>query len=226
MTRARLLFLLVVCAVWPATAHGQSETADWLQGGSGPGPYNSIFTGYEVRVWCLPTGDGVRDTAKGKVWNCLLDDPARTKAVLSFGQDWASSGNARLFVDDLTDVRDIKESISTIAFTYRANPYFSYGGTVEFMHFSSDQGNAFSTWRLGLGPRLVFTPLAGVKITNPRWSSASRLIHLQVDTTYLPQGLKASDFGNTVSRYDPGRSFQVRTTLAIDYAFVLQAIHR
>jgi hypothetical protein len=215
----------VLCAIWPAHAFAQSDTYDWLQGGSGPGPYKSVFTGYEVRVWCPPTGVGVMDTAKRKVWNCLLDDPDRTKGVLSFSQDWASSGNARLFVDDVTDVRDVKESISTIAFTYRANPYFSYGGTVEFMHFSSDQGNAFSTWRLGLGPRLVFTPFAGAKITNPRWSSANRFVHLQVDTTYLPQGLKASDFGNTVSRYDPGPSFQVRTTLALDGAILLRAIH-
>src|SRR5262245_13024077 len=158
MRRLRLLVLAVVCAVWPATVHAQSEILDWLQGGSGPGPYHAYGTGYEVRVWCRPTGIGVMDTAKRKVWNCLLDDPDRTSAVLSFGTTWASSGNNRLFVDDLNDVRDVKERRLTAAFTYRANRLLSVGGTVDAIQFKSDQGNAFSFWRLGIGPRLVFTP--------------------------------------------------------------------
>src|SRR5262249_17428324 len=120
MTKARLLILLVLCAVWPATAHGQSETADWIQGGSGPGPSTTPFIGYEVRVWCLPTS-AAANTAKRRAWDCLLNDPEKTRAVLSFGQTFASSGNHQLFVDDLNDVRNVKLRRYTTAFTYRAN---------------------------------------------------------------------------------------------------------
>jgi hypothetical protein len=196
-----------------------------VQGGSGPGPYTSAFTGYEVRVWCLPTSTAATNTAKRQAWDCLLDDPDKTRAVLSFGQMFASSGNNQLFVDDLTDVRDVKLRRYTTAFTYRANAVLSVGGTVDAIQYTSDQGNAFSFWRLGLGPRVVFTPFGAFKPKNPDRSALSRLIHLQVDTTWLPDGIKASDFNNTVSRYNPGATFQVRCTLAIDFAFVLQAIH-
>jgi hypothetical protein len=224
MTRARLLILLILCAVWPAVAHAQSDTADWAQGGSGPGPYTAPFTGYEVRVWCLPTS-AAANTAQRRAYDCLLNDPEKTQAVLSFGQMFASSGNKQLFVDDPTDVRDVKLRRYTTAFTYRANAVLSVGGTVDAIQYTSDQGNAFSFWRLGLGPRLVFTPFGAFKPNDPNRSALSQIIHLQVDTTWLPQGIKASDYNNTVSRYNPGATFQVRTTLAIDYAFVLQAIH-
>jgi len=226
MKRTRSLILLVLCAVWPATARGQSDTADWVQQGSGPGPYTSVFTGYEVRVWCLPTGVAVSDSRSQKIWNCLFDDPDKTRAVLSFSQNWASSDTSQLFVDDPTDVREVKQRRYTTALTYRANSVLNVGGTIDAIQYKSDQGNAFSFWRLGLGPRLVFTPFGAFKVSNTNLSSLNRLIHLQVDTTWIPQGIKASDFNNTISRYSPGGTFQVRTTLAIDLAFVLQAIHQ
>jgi hypothetical protein len=218
--------LFALCAVWPANAHAQSDIIDWLQQGSGPGPYKS-YKGYELRVFCLPTGVGIMDTAKRKVWNCLLDDPDRTRAVLSFGTNWASTENTRLFIDDPSDVREVKERRWTTAFTYRMSSLLSVGGTLDFMQFKSDQGNAFSFWRVGIGPRLIFTPCGKCTATNPpsRSSSAGQFLHLQLDATYVPQGLKASDFGNTVSKYDPGASFQVRTSLVLDGAVILRAIH-
>jgi hypothetical protein len=130
MSRARLLLLGILCAIWPAHAFAQSDIYDWLQGGSGPGPYTSKFTGFEVRVWCKPTGVGLMDTAKRQVWNCLLDDPDRTRAVVSFGALWASSENGRLFIDDPTDVRGTEERWLTGALIARQQ-LLSAGGYID-----------------------------------------------------------------------------------------------
>src|SRR5262249_31086564 len=155
----------------------------------------------------------------------LLDDPDRTKAVLSFTNSYLSSDNRQLFLDNPADVREVKERVFGATLTYRPNKYLNVGGSLDFIRFSSDQGNAFSFWRVRIGPRLLFTPLAGVMTTDPRSSSVSRTIHLQIDTIWLTKGLKASDFNDTISKYDPGAEFQVRTSLAIDFAVLLRAIH-
>jgi hypothetical protein len=51
------------------------------------------------------------------------------------------------------------------------------------------------------------------------------VVHFQIDATFIPQGLKASDFNNTVSKYDPGPSYQVRASVLFDGAAILRAIH-
>jgi hypothetical protein len=229
MTKARLLILLVLCAVWPATAHAQWDLSDWAQPGSGPGPFTSLFTGYEVRVWCLPTGAGVMDRGTQKIWNCLFDDPDRTRAVLSFGQMWSSAESRQLFIDDPADVGEVKQRRVTVALTYRANTLLSVGGEIDAIQFTNgDRATPFSFWKFGIGPRIVFTPCgkcASEKASDVEHSLA-RLIHLQLDATWVPQGVKASDFNNFVSKYNPGQEFMVRTTLAIDLAFALRYFHQ
>jgi len=226
MRKVLLIGLVALCALaQPANSFAQGEFIDWLEGLSGPGPYKSVLTGYDVRVWCPSKGEGLADSRARKIWNCLLDDADRTRGVLSFGSSFASSGNRRLFLDDQADVRDVKERRFTTAFVYRLNRVLDVGGSFDAIRFSSDQGNAFSFWRVGFGPRVILTPLGAAKPQNRRAGSVNRVLHFQLDATYIPQGVKAQDFNNGVSRFDAGEEFQVRTSLVVDGAALLRAIH-
>src|ERR1043166_2658527 len=216
MSKLRLVLLIALCAVWPATARAQSDFIDWLQQQSGPGPYHNYFKGYEIRIWCPPTGLGIMDTTARQVWNCFLDDAERTGGVLSFDATYAKTDVKRLFLDDPTDVREVREQRYTLAYVYRANRYLKVGGTLDFLRFASDQGNLFSFWRLGFGPRLTFAPTGGATTTNRRAASLNRLIQLQIDATYVPKGFVAADYNNAISRFDSGPEYQVRSSLVID----------
>ena len=224
MSKLRLVLLIALCAVWPATARAQSDFIDWLQQQSGPGPYHTYFKGYEIRAYC-PKANEKYDLRR--VWDCFLDDPDLTKWVLSFDTTYAKTYNRRLFLDDPSDVREISQDRYTIAFVYRPNIYLKVGGTFDLLRFSSDQGNAFSFWKVGFGPRLIVSPFARhITDRNTKHSgSLHRLIQLQIDAPYVPQGFKATDFNNTVSKFESGPEFQVRTSLVIDSSALLRAIH-
>src|ERR1043166_8563103 len=152
MSKLRLVLLIALCAVWPATARAQSDFIDWLQQQSGPGPYHTWFTGYEVRAYCQPNGVAAQDDYPNKVrrriYNCFLDDPDLTKTVLSFNATYSKTYNRRLFLDD-SDTRLISQDRYTIAYVYRPNIYLKVGGTFDLLKFSSDNpGNAFSIWKV------------------------------------------------------------------------------
>jgi hypothetical protein len=236
MRKWRLVMLFVLCAVWPATAFAQSDFIDWLQQQSGPGPYkNKKLAAYEIRIWCLPKIDPTLTAAEQakeatpirKFRNCLADDPNRTKSALSFGGTFTHTKVAQLFLDDPADVREVQENVFSIAYIHRINRVIDLGGGVDFLRFSGDQGPggaAFTFWRLGLGPRIVLIPCGACNVPSRRFSALAKVIEFQFDGTWVPQTFTARDYGNTVSRFDAGPEFQVRTSVVVNAGVLVQAL--
>jgi len=219
--------LFVLCAVWPAVARAQSDVIDWIQQQSGPGPYDNSWLklgAFNARLWCWAK-DGVapEPSVLRELRRCWIDNPNEIQWVLSFGGEFAHNYKDQLFLDDPTDRREISEWRFTTAVLYHANSVFDIGGTVDAVRFSSSQGNAFSFWRLGVGPRLMFTPCFRCKVPK-EWGAVKRIVLLQLDSTFFPQGFKASDYGNTVSKFDSGPEFQARASVVLDGGALVQKL--
>jgi hypothetical protein len=231
MKRARsCIFAITVTllACWPASAYAASDILGFLGELSGPGPFKIKGTGFESRAWCFFTAEAARDTTKQKVANCLLDDPDKTRATISYQLVWAGADQTQLFKDDPTDVRDVKEFTASVMFMYRTNHVIEVGGGLSWMRFKGQEGAdpkanpAFSFWRAGFTPaRVTFTPLGSIH-GSERARAFARVIHLQFESVWIPGGFTGSDFGNSKTAYKADGEFQNRVQILIDGAAVIR----
>jgi len=237
MTRARawvFIVAVVVFAGWPAGAYAASDILGFLGELSGPGPWKINFAGVEERLWCQPTAAASADSQKQKFADCLLDRPDKTRAVVSFQATWAGTGVTQLFKDDPSDVREAREFTMSVAYMYRVSSFFQVGAGASFMHFYS--GDApdksvnpspnpdFGFTRLGLIPaRVTLTPFGTLGSSN-REKAVYRLVSLQFETTWIPQGFSGSDFNNSKTAYKVGGDYQTRAVVILDGAAAIRAI--
>jgi hypothetical protein len=227
MTRPRSYVFVLAAALlagWPASAYAASDIIGWFGELSGPGPFKVKGTGFESRAWCFSTAEAARDSVGQKVLNCLLDDPEKTRAVVSFQVNWASSGPIQLFKDDPTDFREVHERTINVMFMYRANSVLEVGGGLSWMQFSSDEGKAFSFSRAGFTPaRVTFTPLGAIH-GSPRARALARVVHLQFESVYISGGFSGADFNNTKTAYKVDAEFQGHASILIDGAAIIRAL--
>ncbi len=233
MIKRQLIVLVALFAMWPARVYAQSDILDWLAELSGPGPFHAknliTLRAAELRVWCFHKS-GVQAMALGKhVASCLLDDEdeKNTRALVTFGYSLAESGSQPLFRDDPNDVRNVHQSTFSVMLMYRADRIVDVGGGVQWKRFSTDEGNSFSFWRVGLTPaRVTLTPFRAIPTTSSSWQSVERLVHFQFEEDWLPQGFTGADFNNRTTRFNVGAEFQSRVSVLFDIGSFINVVRR
>ena len=220
MTKARatvLLFLL--CAAWPSGAYAQGEIIDWFDHLSGPGPFHNKGVGAEFNLWCFPPSGRYNLNCWGSDGLDPLSDmdsPNDSKLLVKYSLSRSTTGSRQLFQDDPLDVRDVHQFTNAFSVMYRANRIVEVGAGVNFVRFSSDEGNAFSFWRTGWVPaRMNVTPLGLLKATG-RGRFTRRLIQFEADAIYYSEGFVGADFNNPRTRFTVGAEYQTRLAIVID----------
>jgi hypothetical protein len=202
MRKARVILFVAAAGLWPAAAH--AGFLAWLEELSGPGPFRGEVVSFTIA--CVGP-DGVKP--------CATERPCtRQTIVLRLGR--LASGDGPRFKDLPADDADNRGKMTVVPVTglylFRLHRSLLAGPGAGFMVVS---GRGFSTFsRLVLTPVSVsFTPLELVNPGNSHWK---RLVRLELDTSFVPQGFKGSDFGNARTTFDSGPEFLTRGAAIID----------
>jgi hypothetical protein len=100
---------------------------------------------------------------------------------------------------------------------YRANRIVEAGAGFSFIRLSSDDGAAFSFWRVGLIPaRMSVTPFGLLPGMTERRIAFRRLFHLQADAIWFYEGVSGLDFNNTKTKFSVGSEYRVRLALLVN----------
>ena len=232
MRRLRSIALATLMIAWTGVAHADSWLLDYIESWSGPGPY-SWAKGVDLRVACLPTAAGSRESMASQFWNCYTDDAEKVRGMFMFNVNSGDNGGTQLFSDDPLDHRTVKQLTIEAAYMHRLNSVVDVGGAIQWVRLTDDAQPATATsvayaastlWRTGPALRVTFTPLGFMHFSGPA-RGLSRLVHLQYESAYFGGTATAADYGNPVSRYTARREFQSRVAVAIDIAPLLVAIH-
>jgi len=224
--------LAIVCAVWPATAHAQSDIFDWLQPGSGPGPYRSSV-GLFTRLFCVkeePVTQRAATPANGEpdvqhhVTSCLDDTDPKIKIVVDLHYGHVTSHNPR-FNDPVATLEPLNIAPITVdhfdvSYSYRVSPLLDVGIALGSYTYS---GEGFSTTsRLTLTPLHVsFVPLGYLRGTmGRRWG---RVLRLNYWNRRIVGDTVASDFGSRGSYVVRGEFSQGIAVSADFWSFISYA---
>jgi hypothetical protein len=218
MTKARLLILLVLCAVWPTRAFAQIDAIDWLQPGSGPGPYGGF--GFFARVLCVK-----EDGARHRVDTCVDDGDDSIKIVVDAQYGHLTSSNPR-FNDPVAVLEPLNTASITIntfdfSYSYRLSPLFDVGVAIGSYTYS---GEGFSTTsRLTLTPvRISFVPLGFLQGDAKKWG---RVLRLKYYNRRIVGDTLASDFGSKGSYVVRGE-FSQGMSVGLDFYAFIAALHK
>jgi len=104
-------------------------------------------------------------------------------------------------------------------YLFRVHPAVDVGPGIGFMRLSGDGFEAFN--------RFTFTP-ASVSVSPfafvPAWghNRYAHIVRVEIDTSFVPQGFKGSDFGNAQTTFDSGPEFLTRAAFVIDLSVLIR----
>jgi hypothetical protein len=219
MREAQLFILVALVALWPSPAFAAKGFWGWLEEMSGPGPFTGA--GISAPVAC------VRDDG-GRMRDCYsrIDPHIRETIVVSVA--WMTSGEGPRFKDlDPTDP-DNRGKVRVVPITgaYMLRPVraVDVGAGAGVLHGSGDgptDDTDFTFNKLLLVPvSAALSPFA----LRPAWQRKrwAYVLRLEVDTWFVPQGFKGSDFKNTRTTFDSGAEFLTRTAVVVDVGALLR----
>ena len=205
MKNLRTLVFLLIVGVWPAAAHAQDGFWDYIEGGSGPGPFHGYTAG--VRVLC------VRESGTSHpVGKCLSDVDENIKAVvnLSFGQYW--SGDNPRFTSAPTDRGEIKMTKIESTFMYRVTPGLDVGVGGGFIELTGD-GFDSQPHPVATALSVTITPLSF--LSGPRATKWGRFLRFNFSDRVVFREVNAADFNSPVA-YVKGAEFQRDLSWGVD----------
>jgi hypothetical protein len=208
MTRTRLLLMMTAVLLWPTQAHAARGFWGWLEELSGPGPFRgeaisltlACVEGQTNRLKsCVPTRRDVseiRRTVMLRIGVFDSDDGPRFNDLPETDAD--NQGKVRLF------------SVTGM-YLFRLHRSFDIGPGAGFVRLSGDRFDPF--YKLVLTPvNASFTPFA---LNWPK-SRYARILRLELDNSFVPQGFKGSDFNNSRTKFDSGPEFITRAVAVVD----------
>lgn len=222
MKKLRLAALAALLVTWPSVARADSPIMEFIEGWSGPGPFFVKYTGADLRVVCLPDASASADSAFRKYFmNCWQDDTVRAKHRLMFNFNTATTD--RLFVDDSTDKRTIRQTTYEVLYMYAAGKIVQAGGGLQFVHLSGPGADGppatapepFGFWRTGVPMRVTIVPLGNANFPGKKQALA-RLLQLSFEMAYFHGEMQAADFGNNNSQFKSSNEFQGRAVINFD----------
>jgi hypothetical protein len=209
----------VVCVVWPATARAQSDFLDWLQPGSGPGPFRSYGRGVFVRLLCVTEPE----RARYDVTSCIADTNDNIKVVVEAQYAFTPSvGNPRF--NDPAALLEPQNSLPLniqrfdVNYSYRVSPMLDIGVGIGAYIYS---GEGFEKQT-----HLTFTPIQMSLVplgflqgeTSKKWG---RVLRIKYANHRLVGDYFGSDFGSKSTYLTRGEFSQSIIFSADFYAFIV-----
>jgi hypothetical protein len=221
MTKLRLLFLVTLCAVWPATASAQFNPIEWLQDGSGPGPYHNGY-GFFVRLFCVKEAPGGRHN----VDTCIADTDNSIKIVVDAEYGHASTNNPR-FNDPVAlleplNTASVNAHVFDVSYSYRVSPLLDVGVAIGSLTYT---GEGFANQsHLTLTPlRISFVPLA--YFSGEKGEKWGRVVRIKYWNRRVVGDILASDFGSKGSYVRRGE-FNQGISVGLDFYAFIAALHK
>jgi hypothetical protein len=194
---------LVICGVWPAAAHAQGGFWDYIEGGSGPGPFAG-YTGV-IRLRCIKQETNTQGKIIYPRRRCSSDIDDNIRAVWNLNVGWYSSGDNPRFTNTPTvnDTIDMTRVGST--FMYRVHPVIDVGVGGGVIALS---GSGFKTqWHPEITAiSVTFTPL-GFLPDGPRARKLKRFLRFNFSDRVVFRPIDSVDFGLPAT-YLKGAEFQ------------------
>jgi hypothetical protein len=222
MTRARLVMLVVLCAFWPTHAFAQIDPIEWLQDGSGPGPYRNVGRGFFVRLFCVKEDPNGRH----RVDTCIADTDDSIKIVVEAQYAFVSTENPRFndapALTDPFNNSPINVNRFDVMYSYRVSPLLDLGVGIGTYTYS---GNGFENQtRLTVTPfQLSFVPLGYFGgDTGKKWG---RVLRLKYANHRVIGDLLGSDYGSK-STYVSRGGFNQSLSVSLDFWSFIAAIHK
>jgi hypothetical protein len=201
MKNARLLVLVTAMALWPGAAHAMNWWV-WLEELSGPGPFTGAT--FLAPLICFEDGEQV---------SCGRATRERGQTLVARTGRF-TSGNRPRFQDLPRDDEDNRGAVYVVPisglYLFRVHRSVDVGLGAGLMRFSGDRFDAF--YRFTLTPaHASLRPLLLWK-TN-RWT---RLLRIEVDSTFVTKGFRGTDFGNTRTTFRSEPEFLTSAGVIID----------
>jgi len=203
MKNLRFLVFLVIFGVWPAAAHAQGGFWDYVEGGSGPGPfhgYTAVIRALCVRQTMNPAGQFAFPRGK-----CFSDIDDNIKAVLNVNVGWYSSGENPRFTNTPTDTDTINMTRVGSTFMYRVHPVIDVGlgGGVIVL-----SGSGFTTqWHPEITAISVTLTPFGFLSDGPKARKFKRFLRFNFSDRVVFREINSVDFGLPPT-YLKGAEFQ------------------
>ncbi len=209
MTRTRVLLMIMTAVLLsPTPAYAARGFWGWLEELSGPGPFRGGAVSLTVACTegasnrlksCVPTRrdvSGIRRTVMVRIGVFDSDDGPRFNDLPETDAD--NQGRVRL-------------SYVTGLYLFRLHRSFDIGPGVGFVRLSGDGFDPF--YKVVLTPmNASFTPFA-LKWEKSRYA---RILRLELDNSFIPQGFKGADFNNSRTKFDSGPEFITRAVVVLD----------
>jgi hypothetical protein len=200
--KTRVALLAALLALWPAHAQAARGFWAWLEELSGPGPFYGRPM-VSLTVACFDSDYALE--------SCARDfNRERPTLVVRFGR--LHTEDTPRFADVPDDRREVRVFPLSVGVMYHPHSAFSLGPSVGFMRFSGEGFSPF--YKLTLTPMsMAVTPLAFGDWKDKR---LARILRFELETSFVPQGFKGSDFENPNTRFDSGPEFLTRFATVID----------
>lgn len=216
MRNARL-FLIIVALIGLCPTDAHASIWAWLERLSGPGPFRGDGPVLSVPIACV-RDDGLRVP---DCWS-VSDRHIRQVFAVRFASFTSEDGAVRfkdLSADDPNNAAAVHLKAVSALYLFRVHPAIDMGPGIGFMRLSGEGFDAFN--RITLIPASVsFSPFAFV----PAWAYRryAHLLRFEIDTSFVPQGFKGSDFGNPRTSFDSGPEFLTRAAFVVDLSVLIR----
>jgi hypothetical protein len=213
----RLIVFVAITACWPSTAH--ASWLSWLEELSGPGPFHGTM--FTFTVACIRS-DELKACPVG-------DKNTRQTIVVRFGRftsvhdEDSKRFDPRRFKDlpkeDPNNLEPVHAVPVSALWLFRMHRSLDVGGGIGFMRVSGNGFDAFS--------KISLTPLSASLTPLAIWSHSpwARVVRLELDSSFFPQGFKGSDFNNLQTTFDSGPEVLTRGGLVFDLGAVGGGLH-
>jgi hypothetical protein len=199
-----LMFAIVLSMCFPARADAMIGWWDWLDGLSGPGPFNHGLV-IDHRLFCRSRPDGADLTTVPKTddaeWNwkgakdlaCLTNDTRLVQSYIEVRGGWISTDQRGLFTDSPNQLVGIVTAHAVSGmFMRQIDPALAVGAGLGAIWFSGDQVEGRPT-------RMTFTPVSIAFLPFKLFARDSRkagAVVIHMEEVGILGGFTATDFNS------------------------------
>lgn len=218
MKQMRVLIVMLVVGLWPATAHAARGWWGWLEELSGPGFFDGYVFSTEVRCW-KKDGSHIPCSPFGKK-GLTNDRKERFARYFEISAGALTSRDRPRFKDLVTSLKDTPANHRSVwvvpvsgAYMFRLHRSIDLGSGAGVLVFAGKDVEAHA--------RLVLIPVTGswkFLLTKDGWPNTwlSRAIGLDFHVNYITKGFTGRDFGDTVTTFKSVPEFKVLAGISVD----------